>query len=97
MDVFERKRGDPNPKVVDLNRLKSDKFNAAKEYVRGNVDLPEDQDFDDAFEAASGFVTVHYRPDGHIGRVELGKRGGARRKRKTRRSKGRRKTTSRRR
>ena len=42
-------------------------------------------------------VRIHYKDDGSIERVELNVRGGSRRKRKTRRSKGRRKTTSRRR
>ncbi len=42
-------------------------------------------------------IRIHYKDNGDIDRVELNVRGGSRRKRKTRRSKGRRKTTSRRR
>lgn len=42
-------------------------------------------------------IRIHYKADGSIDRVELNVRGGSRRKQKTRRSKGRRKTTSRRR
>jgi hypothetical protein len=42
-------------------------------------------------------IRIHYKDDGSIERVELNVRGGSRRRRKTRRTKGRRKMTSRRR
>jgi hypothetical protein len=96
MEHFERKQGDPNPKVVNLNTLNAEKFRRAKQYVQDSVELPEDQDFDDAFEAAGGFVTVHYDPNDLIDRIELGRRGGSRLNKKTRRSKGRRRHSIRR-
>ena len=96
MKYFERRAGDPNPKVFNLNKLSAEKFKTAKQYARDHVELPEDQDFDDAFEDAGGFITIHYDHNDLIDRVELGRRGGSRLNKKTRRANGRRRHSVRR-
>ena len=99
--------GDPtegNARVINLMTLDKPDFDAVVEDIAEDYfPKPAGEDFETTKDRLLDIleknpkIRIHYKDNGDIDRVELNVRGGSRRKRKTRRSKGRRKTTSRRR
>lgn len=97
--------GDPtegNARVVNLMTLDKTDFDAVVEEIAEDYfPKPAGEDLETTKDRLLDIleknpkVRIHYKDNGDIDRVELNVRGGSRRKRKTRRSKGRRKTTSR--